>query len=87
MANHKSAKKRIRSNLRRNQVNKRVKTSVKTCEKKLRNLINDGKKEEAQKTLNVLFCLLDRSRKTGTCHANKSSRKKSRYSSQIHRLS
>ena len=87
MANHKSAKKRVRSNIKRSLVNKRLKTSVKTHEKKLRTFITEKNKEEAQKMLKILFSFLDRSAKIGTFHKNKSNRKKSRLSYQVQKIS
>ena len=87
LANHKSAEKRVRSNRKRTLVNKRLKTSVKTHEKKLRAFIVEKNKDAAQKMLKIVFSFLDRSAKTGTFHKNKSDRKKSRLSSHVQKLS
>ena len=78
MANHKSAEKRIRSSERKTRFNKRIKTLLKINEKLL--LKEVGKKDKAaiEKSLNQMFSLIDKAKKSGVLHKNKADRKKSR---------
>lgn len=77
MANHKSARKRIRQTMRRKQVNKHVQSGLRTLEKKLRQAIEQKDKSKAGGLLKTFNREMDRSNhKIGT-HKNKINRKKS----------
>ena len=78
MANHKSAKKRIRQTIRRRQVNNRSKSRLRVLEKTLRQAIEKKDKSKATELLKVFNRAMDRSIHTVGLHQNKVSRKKSR---------
>jgi small subunit ribosomal protein S20 len=83
MAQHKSAKQQLRRSLRRNAINKRNKSSLRSQIRKLRAAIENRNSEEAQKLLPQTFSIIDRSIKKGTIHANTGRRYKSRLSRQV----
>ena len=83
MAHHKSAIRQWRRNLRRNAINKRNKSALRSQIKKLRDAIKNKDQEEAQKLLPPTFSLIDKSVKKGTIHETKGSRHKSRLSRQV----
>ena len=77
MANHKSAKKRIRQTARRSLITKQVRSRLKTLEKQLHQSIQAKDKDAALKQLTVFYQAIDQSAKKGIHHKNKASRKKS----------
>ncbi len=83
MAHHKSAIRQWRRSLRRNVINKRNRSLLRTNIKKLREAITNKDKETAQKLLPVTFSIIDRSIKKGTIHENTGARYKSRLSRQV----
>ena len=83
MANHKSAKKRIRQTAKRQQVNKKTRSSLRTLEKQLRQSIETKDKDKALEQLKVFNGKMDKSIQKGLHHKNKVSRKKSRLSSLV----
>lgn len=83
MAHHKSAKRQWRRSLRRNAINKKNKSILRSQIKKLRAAIESKDSEEAQKLLPQTFSAIDRSIKKGTIHENKGNRYKSRLSRQV----
>lgn len=87
MANHKSAAKRARQSVKRKNVNNKRKSIVKTIEKKLLQAIaiKDGSK--AQELLKSFTSLVDRAAKSAVVSKNHASRKKSRLSATVARLS
>ena len=86
MANHKSAKKRSRQSIVRNERNTARKTAVKSAVKNVRNAIEAGKKEEASSLLVTAQNLLSRLSKHGVIKGNAAGRKTSRLASQINKL-
>ena len=80
MANHKSAKKRIRQTERQRQVNKKNISRLRTLEKSLRQAIENKDKDKALEHLKTFYTEMDRSTRKGSQHKNKVSRKKSRLS-------
>ncbi len=78
MANTKSAKKRIRSNARKAQYNKAIRTRSRTAVKKAREAITDGDSAEARKAALAALSELDRSARKGVIHPNNAARRKSR---------
>jgi small subunit ribosomal protein S20 len=74
MANHKSAKKRIRTTARKKMVNKIVDSKIKTHVKKV---LNSTEKDEAEKLYKEAVAILDRSAVKGKIKKNTASRKKS----------
>ena len=75
MANHKSALKRNRQNHKRNERNKGSRTLVKTLSKKVRNEVEAGNKEQAQKELKSAEKVIAKVGGKGILHARAASRK------------
>ena len=86
MANHKSSKKRIRQTANRKQVNKSIRSSLRTAEKNLRLSIEKKDKDKALEQFTTLSSAIDRSVRKGTYHNNKVSRKKSRLAAMINNI-
>lgn len=74
MANHKSAKKRIRTNERKKNVNTRAESRVKTHVKKA---LAATEPAEIEKFYKEAVAILDREATKGTLHKNNAARKKS----------
>ena len=74
MAHHKSAKKRIRTNERKKDVNKAFTSKVKTSVKKV---LGSKNKEEAEKLYKEAVSLLDKGTVKGIVKKNTASRNKS----------
>lgn len=86
MANHKSAKKRIRQTETR-RVNNKWKTSrMRTELKKLRTLISENKKDEALKLYPSVQSLINKLAKSSVLKRATAARKTSRLASQISKL-
>lgn len=83
MANHKSAKKRIRRNEKFQLINKIRRTKVRTFIKKVENLILNNEKEKAQDALKAAQPEMHRSVSKGIFKKNTVSRKLSRLSNRI----
>jgi len=83
MAIHKSVVQQWRRSLRRNAINKRNKSALRSQIKKLNEAIKNKDQETAQKLLPFTFSLIDKSVKKGTIHENKGNRHKSRLSRQV----
>ncbi|MBC8288357.1 MAG: 30S ribosomal protein S20 [Nitrospinae bacterium] len=75
MANHKSALKRNRQNLKKNERNKGYRTLVKTLSKKVRVEAEAGNKDQAQKELKVAEKVIAKVGGKGILHARAASRK------------
>ena len=78
MPNIKSAKKRMRSNAKKANVNILVKGSMKTAIKKFEAAAKSGNKEEAATKLNIAIQRIDKAMSSGLVHKNKAARLKSR---------
>jgi len=78
MAHSKSARKRIRQDLKKSIRSKARISTIITFEKKLNVAIKDKKKEEATDILKLCFSAIDKASKKGTIKKNTASRKKSR---------
>ena len=74
MANHKSAKKRIRTSARRRKVNQMSESKIKTSIKKV---LSTTDKAEAEKLYKEAIAILDRNSVKGKIPKNNASRKKS----------
>ena len=77
MPNIKSAKKRVRSN-KKKEVSNDIYSSMKTAIKKLEKAVKEGNKEEASTCLNIAIQRVDKAKKNGLVHQNKAARVKSR---------
>ncbi len=86
MANHKSAKKRIRQNETRRMTNKWKTSRLRTEIKKIRTLIADGSKEEAVKQFPYVQALFAKLAKTSAITKATAARKTSRLAAQIAKL-
>ncbi len=83
MANHKSAKKRIRSNNAKRLRNRYYAKSTRTAIKQLR---KTQSKEEAQKSLPRVISLIDRLAKKNAIHKNKAANLKSKMTKHVNKL-
>ena len=86
MANHKSAKKRIRQTVGRTERNKAHMSALRTSVKKVEQAITSGQKEVAQAALQAAQPFLVKGAKRGLLHANAASRKIARLSTKIKSL-
>ena len=87
MAHHKSAKRQWRRSLRRNAINKRNKSILRTQIKKLREAIKNKDKDSAKSLLPETISLIDKSVKKRAIHQNTGNRYKSRLSRQVEMIS
>lgn len=78
MPNTRSAAKQARAAIRRRGRNTAVKSKVKNAEKSIRQLIADGKKEDAAKKLSQFQSVIDKAVKSKVLHKNNAARHKSR---------
>ncbi len=78
MANHKSALKRARQNIKRNARNRALRTTLRNVIRKYRALLTAGDMEGAQGALPGLHRALDRAVTKGIVPKNTASRQKSR---------
>ena len=78
MPNIKSAKKRMRSNAKKTDVNTLVTSSMRTAIKKFEKEVKAGNKEEASNNLNIALQRVDKAKSSGLVHKNKAARLKSR---------
>lgn len=78
MPNIESAKKRVRSNAKKTNVNILVNSSMRTAIKKFENEVKTGNKEEASNKLNIAIQRIDKAMSSGKIHKNKAARLKSR---------
>ena len=80
MPNNLSAAKRQRQNEKRRLRNRMVRSRIRTAAKKIRILVREGNREEAEKNLKEYLSLVDRAVSKGVYHRNTAARKKSRMS-------
>jgi small subunit ribosomal protein S20 len=83
VANLKSAMKRIRSSRRKAAYNQIARSTARTYVKKVRNLIEEGKLEEAQEAVKQAISALDKATQKGVIHRNNAARRKSRLMKQL----
>lgn len=86
MANHASAKTRIRRNARRAEINGARRNRIRTFIKKIESAISEGNADEAQKALQVAQPEIQRGVSKGIMHKNTAGRKISRLSAAIKRI-
>lgn len=86
MANIKSAKKRILVNRKKAERNKAIRSGVKTAVKKVYSAIEAGDKEAAKAALVSASSTIDKAATKGVLHKNASSRKVSRLSKAINKM-
>lgn len=83
MANLQSAKKRMRQNVKRRAHNRRYRSAARTYIKRCRELIADGRLDEAEEMLREAVSTLDKAARKGVIHPNNAARRKSRIMSQF----
>ena len=86
MANHKSAEKRVRQNLKRNEINRASRSKLRTQIKKLRAAITGQDKSAGTDLLNPTVSLIDKAVNKGIIHRNTAARYKSRLSKHVAEL-
>jgi small subunit ribosomal protein S20 len=77
MPNSLSAKKRVRQNEKRRQLNRSKKSRIKTEVKKFLSSVEAGEHEAAEKILSYTTKLLDKAAKSNLLHPNRVARQKS----------
>lgn len=87
MPNLKTSIKDLRKTKRRTVNNDRLRNRVKKSVKKFNDLIKQGEKDAAEKTLRHTFKVLDKAAKKNVINKGKASRKKSRLAVQLNKLS
>ena len=87
MANHKSALKRARQNEGRRLRNRGYKTRVKNAVKNVRTAIAENTPEKAQEDLKAAVSVIQKTVSRGVIHRKTASRKISRLSRQVHKIS
>ena len=83
MATHKSAKKRIRTNERKREVNQQAESRIKTSVKKA---LSTKNKEEAEKLYKEAVSVLDKGIKKGVIKENTAARRKSMLTRHLNKL-
>lgn len=83
MPNIKSAKKRVLVNQKKNEVNKMIKTQVKSAIKKIDLLVKEGKMEDAKAYLPEAFSIIDGACSKGILHKNNAANKKAKLSKKV----
>ncbi len=78
MPNTKSAQKRMRSTVAKEERNRNARSRVRTLVKKFRSVAAEGNKEEAGEALRITVSALDKAWKNGVLHKSTVDRKKSR---------
>ena len=86
MPNHKSAEKRVRQTARKNEVNSKNRSKLRTQIKKLRAALASGDKQQSQELLVPTISLIDKSVNKGVIHRNTAARYKSRLTSHVNDL-
>ncbi len=86
MANHKSAEKRVRQNVKRNAINRANRSKVRTQIKKLRTAIGQSDKAVSTELLNPTVSLIDKMVNKGIIHRNTAARYKSRLTKHVSEL-
>ena len=86
MPNIKSAKKRVRSNATKNDINTLVKSSMRTAIKNVEKTVAANNVEEASKKLNIALQRIDNACNSGLVHKNKAARLKSRLTKAVNKI-
>jgi small subunit ribosomal protein S20 len=83
LANTRSAIKRLRSAERRRLHNRVYRMRARTAVKKARQLMDEGRVEEAREAVRMAVSALDKAAEKGIIHKNNASRRKSRLMQQL----
>lgn len=87
MANHDSARKRIKQTLKRTERNKHMRTTTRTLVKRVRAAIDAGDKSAAETALSLACRQIDKAVSKGLYHRRAGSRYISRLSAQVNGIS
>lgn len=87
MPNTLSAAKRLRSNAKRQSLNRWRKRAVKNAEKEFLSLVESGDAAAARDALTKCYSALDRAAVRNAIHRNKASRKKARLAARLKAIS
>lgn len=82
----KSAKKRLRQNIKRNLRNRSRKSALKTQIKNFLGVVKEGNVQAAEKELRLAIKKLDKAAAKGILHKNTASRKKSRLTKKLNKI-
>ena len=83
MANHKSAEKRVRQNVKRNEINRSNRSKLRTQIKKLRTALSANVKNQSSELLTPTVSLIDKAVNKGLIHKNTAARYKSRLTKHV----
>jgi small subunit ribosomal protein S20 len=86
LATHKSAAKRARQTIRKNEVNRKVRSQVRTAESKIRSAISKKDKKTAEDLMSKFMSAVDKAAQKGVIHARSAARRISRVASQLSAL-
>ena len=86
MPNHKSAKKRVRQTERRNEVNRRNRSRLRTEIKKLRGSLSAKNEQNSQESLPTTVSMIDKMVGKGIIHRNTAARLKSRLTKHVNAM-
>ena len=86
MPTMKSAKKRLRQNIKHNLRNRTYKSALKTQMKKFLSVVKEGNAQAAQEELRLTVKKIDKGVVKGILHKNTASRKKSRLAKKLNQM-
>jgi small subunit ribosomal protein S20 len=86
MANTKSAKKAARRSVKRNEINKNRRGSMRTAVRKVEDALSAGDKAKAEAALKAAEPMLARTAQKGLVHKNTAARKVSRLTARVRKL-
>ncbi len=86
MATHKSAAKRARQSVRKNMTNRKNRSTVRTAERQIRELIAKKDKKSAEALLHTFMSVLGKAAHKGALHTRAAARRISRVSQQVSNL-
>lgn len=86
MANHKSAEKRVRQTIKRNEINRSNRSKLRTQIKKLRGALAAADKKQSGELLNPTVSTIDKAVNKGLIHKNTAARYKSRLTKHVSEL-
>jgi small subunit ribosomal protein S20 len=87
VANHKSAEKRVRQNIKRNAINRSNRGKLRTQIKKLRAAVSSSDKKLSDELLNPTVSTIDKAVNKGLIHKNTAARYKSRLTKHVAEVS
>jgi small subunit ribosomal protein S20 len=83
MANHASALKAHRQNLKHRDINRSNRSSLRTCLKQFNDRLDAGKIDEAKNSLSELYAVIDKSHQKKAISRNAAARQKSRLTKRL----